>query len=613
MRRKIMNMMFSIICFLMLFLISFPNSIIADDSILQFKSERVINVIEKNNSFIQIEIAIKKTGYIYGNPKGPGTGKNTIISAVLNSETIKELYLSPSEKYYPESSPDWVNIFKNSFSIFIPVNYESLENENTLSLTIDALYCTDNSCTPVKISETFKITKDVKNSRHLLAVLPSDAVKINSASINEKKTETQLNIDFQPIELKQNNITGLFTAILFGLLAGLFLNFMPCVLPVISLKILSFMKNSNQESRKIKFAGLFFTLGIISSFLFLSTLIAFFGLNWGAIFQSSQFIIIITAIMFIMALSLFGVFTLSIPSFAIKSISIKTGGIYSEAFLHGLIATLLATPCSGPFLGATLAWTLTQPIFIIYSVFISIAIGMSFPYLLLSFNPKLLKHIPKPGQWMIDFEKFIGILVIAAVIYFLSLLNSNILISVLWTLFFIYIAFKQYGKFGNINNNSKVRSISIIMLIIIIAAGYFLPPKLLSINQMNKNETQQYSDNLLLSIPKNEIYLIKFTADWCINCRVLDTTLYNTEKFQSYIIENNIKVITADLSENNPEAESLMNQLGSKSIPFAAVFSKDNITSPIILRDIYSLKDIKNATGKIKNNRQNLKIETLEF
>ncbi|MBN1500134.1 MAG: hypothetical protein JW982_08265, partial [Spirochaetes bacterium] len=589
-------------------------SIHAESKLISILPEGTFFISDNQQSFLKLDVILEKNGYIYGNPKGPGIGRETMISAGLNSVNINEIFISTPQKYYADSSPEWVNIYKNNFQIYIPLKVQDIKNENKITVKIDALFCTNESCSPVVQTDEFILRKSQNSSPNILKSLPSDTVSIKTVnSIADKAETNRIQIEFKPVELKKNNISGIFSAILFGLIAGLILNFMPCVLPVISLKILSFIRNADHNSSVLKKTGLVFTAGIIISFLILSSIITFFGLNWGALFQSSSFIYIIIIVMFIMSLSLFGIYSFKIPALAAKGSQIKSGSIYTEAFLHGFLATLLATPCSGPFLGATLTWTLTQPVIIIYSVFISIGIGMSLPYLIISFNPRLIKFIPKPGKWMITFEKIIGIFIIAAVIYFLTLLNLNNLKAAIWSLFIIYLAFIQFGKFGSIDKSFLKRIISSAVLFILIAAGYYIPQKIFMKQSEIRKNTEQYSPDLFSSMQEDGIYLIKFTADWCINCRVIDSTLYNTEKFKSFSSDTKIKIISADLSESNPDAELLLNSLGSRSIPFAAVFTKKNISTPVILRDIYTLTDVKNAVSEIKSEENKFELKEIEF
>lgn len=191
----------------------------------------------------------------------------------------------------------------------------------------------------------------------------------------------------------------------YGFLGGLILNLMPCVLPVIGLKILSFVEQSGQSRRQILTLNLWYSLGILAVFMILATLpVAFhyfqdkqFG--WGQQFAYDGFNITLTAIVFVMALSFLGVWEIPIPGFAgskkANQLATKEGA--SGAFAKGVLTTILATPCSGPFLTSALAFAVAEPPRITYAMFACIGIGMAFPYLLIGAFPRLIRFLPKPG------------------------------------------------------------------------------------------------------------------------------------------------------------------------------------------------------------------------
>jgi thiol:disulfide interchange protein DsbD len=359
---------------------------------------------------------------------------------------------------------------------------------------------------------------------------------------------------------------------------------------------MSFVLNAGEDKRVIAGQGFFFSAGIIVSFIFLAVLAAFFGYKWGALFQSEFFVIIMASFIYAMALSLFGVYTLHI-SFSVEAQSKKGHGIYSDSFLKGIIATLLATPCSGPFLGGTIAWTLTMPPAFIFMIFLSVGIGMSLPYMVLSLNPSLLRFIPKPGEWMNNFQIIMGFILMFTVVHLFSILDNSMKTGLLLFLIFLSIGFWQFGKFGSIDKDRRKRYLTFIVLIIIIIIGYFISFKYLLNERIDSHKKTNFSIERILENQKSgRITVVNFTADWCPNCLLVEKVSLQNVDVQKILSKDNIEFMTADITKKNPEAEALMKNLRSSSIPLLAIFPPgENFNSPICLRDIYSPQELIDA------------------
>jgi len=206
----------------------------------------------------------------------------------------------------------------------------------------------------------------------------------------------------------------------FAFLAGFLLNLMPCVLPVVGLKLLSFVQQAQSDRRRILLMNFAYTAGLVFVMLVLASLAVFAGMGWGGQFSSTGFTIILAAIVFAFGLSFLGVWEIPLPGF----VSTVPGRIpqegYAGAFGKGILSTLLATPCSGPFLGTALAWAVTQSAVFTYGVFVTVGLGMASPYLVIGAFPALIRFLPKPGNWMITFKYVMGFVMLATVVYLLS-------------------------------------------------------------------------------------------------------------------------------------------------------------------------------------------------
>ena len=225
---------------------------------------------------------------------------------------------------------------------------------------------------------------------------------------------------------------GIFMFLLFGFLGGLILNLMPCVLPVISLKIFGFVQQAGQSRQKIFRSGIAFTIGIFAWFIALAVLLIVLkgagrDVTWGGFqFTNPYFVLALSVIVLVFALNLFGVFEVSLPQSVTRNLlSTSERKDLLGSFFQGVFATVLATPCTAPFLGTALGFAFTQSAAIILAMFIAIAAGMSAPYLLLSAQPAWLRFLPRPGPWMVHVKQFMGFLLLATLLFLLYVLGAQ--------------------------------------------------------------------------------------------------------------------------------------------------------------------------------------------
>lgn len=574
-------------------------------------------VAAKGKNFVAvIAVEIPEGSYIYANPKGKGIGKATEV-VIEKSGFIKtwEARYPDGEKYQAKGDPDPVNIYRKI--VRIPVLFtvnNSAAGDYSIKADLSILMCSSDACIPA--DRTVEIPVKVKRGmithsplmmNNMSEYLPLKKRITEDTQKNKIPVESRItgygsglleDIIFTPY-YPEGEVTGLIKAIIFGLLAGFLLNFMPCVLPVVSLKIMSFVMNAGEKKKVIVIQGLLFSAGIIASFLVLAGLAAFSGHKWGSLFQNRIFIIVMTSFIFAMALSLFGVFTFNVPSAAGRTVS-KTRGIYTDAFIKGGVATLLATPCSGPFLGGTLAWTLTMSPGIIFTIFLSVGIGMAFPYMLLALNPSLLRVLPKPGVWMKHFETAMGFLLMFTVVYLLGILDDSFRMGLVLFLLFLAIGLWQYGSFGSIDKKKWKRIVSFTILLAIAVFGYALSFKFFFTERVFAHERISFSSERILSNrDKGIITVVEFTAEWCPNCSLVEKIALEKDTVQKLFARDDVEFMVADITHKNYQAESLMNRLGSKSIPLLAVLPPgEGFTTPLCLRDIYSAEDVTDAVNK---------------
>jgi thiol:disulfide interchange protein len=269
-------------------------------------------------------------------------------------------------------------------------------------------------------------------------------------------------------------VDSLLKAVIFAFVAGLVLNVMPCVLPVVSLKILSFVQDAQGSGRRAAFMGFYFAAGIITVFLILGALASFAGYGWGELFQKQAFILGMIVVLFAMAMSLFDLFHLPVPQFAVKADALAAGQGYVGCFSRGMLATFLATPCSGPLLGGAMAWTLRQSPPLIFVIFASMGLGMAAPYIILAISPAALRWLPRPGPWLLHFERLMGFALLATVVYLLKILPGEMRVWVVLFCLFLGLGLYIWGQMTTLRDSTRRRLMVRIVALLVIVGGWWL-------------------------------------------------------------------------------------------------------------------------------------------
>ena len=288
---------------------------------------------------------------------------------------------------------------------------------------------------------------------------------------------------------------GILTFLLFGFLGGLILNLMPCVFPVISLKIFGFIQHAGQSRQKVLRSGIAFAVGIFAWFVGLALLLialkaAGHDVTWGGFqFTNAYFVLALSVVVLVFALNLFGVFEISLPQSMTRGLLSTTERKDDlGSFFQGVFATVLATPCTAPFLGTALGFAFSQSSAVILAMFVAIAAGMSSPYLLLSAQPAWLRFLPKPGPWMLHVKQFMGFLLLATLLFLLYVLGAQRgLEGAIWAscfLLVISVACWMKGAFVLPTASAMKRAVVLVlMLVLVIGSGiYFIGGKFRSAN-----------------------------------------------------------------------------------------------------------------------------------
>jgi suppressor for copper-sensitivity B len=382
------------------------------------------------------------------------------------------------------------------------------------------------------------------------------------------------------------DVATLLPMIGFGLLGGLILNLMPCVLPVIGLKVLSFVQQGGQSRARIFALNFWFAAGLIAVFLVLATAAAFANLSWGQQFTFTWFKVAMVVVVFAFALSFLGVWEVPIPGFAQSKASSKlqqqegpTG-----AFFKGVFTTLLATPCSGPFLGPVFGYTLAQPPLATYLLFASVGLGMASPYLVIGAFPALVRWLPKPGEWMETFKQVMGFILLFTVVYLFSTISSDYYIATLTLVIGVWFACWLIGRVPIYEDAGKqIRQWSF-GVAAAAAVGWvaftFLGPV------KHLYEWQPYTPDAIAKLQsEGKTVMVDFTADWCLTCQLNFRAAINTRRVKEVVEKNQVVPLLADWTDKNDTIKQKLAELNSNSIPVLAIYPADKPGEVIVLRD----------------------------
>ncbi len=380
--------------------------------------------------------------------------------------------------------------------------------------------------------------------------------------------------------------TGLLGVLAIAFAGGIILNLMPCVFPVLGLKIMGFVKQAGNDRRKIVSHGLLFTAGVVVSFWILAGILLAFRaggaeLGWGFQLQSPGFVFGMIAFLFLFGLNLAGLFEIGFGLAAAGSKAEKGGGPLGS-FLSGVLATVVATPCSAPFLAAALAAALTLPPFLSFLTFTAIALGLAAPYLTLSSFPALLQKLPKPGAWMESLKQFMAFPLFATAGWLVYVLAAQVdgenLLNALFAISGIALASWIYGRFAAPHRPRKSRRIAVglALLIGIGSVAYGIPRK-------SAFEWIEWSPETIRELREDDrIIYVDFTARWCATCQVNKRVVFGSKEVKAFIEDEDVALVRADWTNEDPAITRRLMELGKAAVPVNLVYLPDE-PDPTIL------------------------------
>ena len=378
---------------------------------------------------------------------------------------------------------------------------------------------------------------------------------------------------------------SLWQAILFALIGGLILNLMPCVFPVISLKVLSFVSMGGDDHTKIRNHALAFVGGVMSTFLSIATALIIIRssgsmIGWGYQLQSPVVVGILTLIMLGIGLILLTSINIGAGLTTLGS-SVQSKNSYSGSFFTGVLAVVVASPCTAPFMGAAVGYALLQPSFATLPIFLSLGLGFAGPYVVLALKPEWISSLPKPGAWMETLKQFFAFPMIATALWlmwvFMVQTSGDALIQLLILGLVLGVAIWMIATF-----KGRWKWVGLITTVILSIQIFNNLPSPISSNQNDADATNWslVSESNLQA--NNQAYLINFTAAWCITCQTNEKAALSRPSVQEYLLTQNITYIKADWTNRNEEIAAGLAKYNRSGIPLY-IFWKPGMTESKIL------------------------------
>jgi thiol:disulfide interchange protein DsbD len=414
---------------------------------------------------------------------------------------------------------------------------------------------------------------------------------------------------------------SLWRMLLYAFIGGLILNIMPCVLPVIALKILGFINHAHHEPGRVRVLGLIYAFGVLASFLILAAVVigvkaAGHHAGWGMQFGSPIFIVCLTTLITLVALNLFGVFEVTLGGRTLSAagqLASKQG--VPGAFFNGLLATALATPCTAPFLAPALGFAFAQSSSIIVLIFLFVGLGLAVPYVVLSWNPAWLKFLPKPGVWMEKFKIAMGFPMLLTAVWLFNLAADDYGTNVLWLgVFLVLLAFAAwiFGEFVQRGRTGK--SVAVVIVLILLIGGYAFALE----NQLHWREPIAIADSsgtspaspdginwqpwspeaVAKARSEGHPVLVDFTANWCLTCQVNKKVAIEIPSVRKKLKEINAVALAGDYTHFPDNITTELNRYSRAGVPLILVYPKGVGAQPIVLPELLTPGIVQEALNR---------------
>ena len=492
------------------------------------------------------------------------------ISTVLEIELPKNDFYSEKNynltKEFEKKVPKYLELLEKSENSLITIQNKELTirlQKNIFNINKDKGFLVKAFFQNEKIS-TLRLKK-VKETNKEIALTFIGKQSLKESELKSSQSLVFLKIDDTPYYWRQDylntskvniNFFKILTIIIGAFLGGAILNFMPCVLPVLGLKINSFLKQLEvNNKRKVRFSCLSLVLGITFTFFLFSvftTILRILGksVGWGMQFQNPIFLLAIIIILILFIMNLLGFFNIKVPIFINKllytNMMTNHNNMYLKNFFLGIFSTILATPCTAPFVGSAVSIALTQNYLITFLIFFTMAMGKSFPYIIFIFYPGIINFLPKPGKWLKHIKYFFAFLLFITLLWVVNLLLA-------------------------INNSD-------------------LKEEIKSWEKFNYSKLEDY-------IKDDITVFVDVTAKWCITCAVNKKLVLDNEEIVELFDKNNVKKVRADWTFKNEDILLYLKKYNKFGVPFNILYSK-SFPEGYVFNELLTKAQIKKALNK---------------
>lgn len=516
-------------------------------------------VAPAGESALAVRFNMAENWHFYASAETAPGGMNLKLTADSDARIeFGEPIFPDAEPYFDKSLEMTLDVFGEDFEVYLPFMVSQSQSEGTVSIKIriEGAVCSDIQC---RVPEYEPLTAELKIDKDATAVKASFVLP----QPREPSAKTSGGV------LDETLSYPIWYALALALLAGLSLNIMPCVWPVLPIVVLRIVEQAEERKGTKLTMGIAFCLGILLFFACLAILnivvhVAFGAtLQWGDQFRNPIFVTVMALVLVVLALFMFDVFSIVLPgSVADKNTS---GSGYLGTVGMGFLAAILSTPCSFGILAAAFAWAQGQPLFPATVAIMFIGLGMAVPYLVLTSIPGLLERLPKPGKWMDIFKKTAGFILLGIAVWMMTIVpqarRSGVLYYSVILAFCVWMWGGWVGFGSKTTNKIIVRTLAVFLAV---AAGYWL----LSPSEKLIN-WQEYDPELIeTSLDEGKPVLIKFTADWCLSCKAVEKLVYSRKDVAELIEQKDVVVIKADTTAKDyPATRALKNIYNEPGVP----------------------------------------------
>ena len=440
---------------------------------------------------------------------------------------------------------------------------------------------------------TLKVAAEAQPSKHASTIKEWRAKVPEAQLVNGNNKETS-----GGSTVPEDGSMSLLAILWSAFLGGIILNVMPCVLPVISMKILGFVQQSEEAPGRVAKLGVTYALGVMASFMVLAGMMiaakqASGSAAWGMQMQNPTFNLVLMIVVMLVALNLFGVFEVTLGGGAMtKANKLANREGYLGAFFNGILATALATPCTAPFLATGMGAALTQTNGVIIAAMAAVGAGLAFPFVLFSFNPGWLKFLPKPGNWMVQFKQVMGFPMLAAAVWMLSFTGPMFgKTGILWLGVLLVVVALAAWVFGEFKQRAASQSLKPLLACVLLLAGGYGVAMEWGLDWKNrwtkKLDWQPWSTEAVAQArEEGRTVIVDFTADWCLNCKVTKAAALDVGPVVDKLNDLNGVALIGDWTKKDPAITKVLHRHKRAGVPLVLVYPPKG--EPIILPPLMS-------------------------